>query len=365
MSLRIAHVISTRGMGGAERFLATLVVSGHDRGLDQLVLNPFAVERSLELATLCHPVPYDSYPCDAMTELPALHRWLTSRLAEFRPDIIHVVLFHALLGSVVRKQPGARYLLTHVYGEGALSGVRGRVTRLVDRAAARRCDRVVAISQSVRRFLIAEYGRREAEVTCIPLGWTGNPRPRNARSRPPTVVCVAALRPEKGHDVLLQAFSRVRRTRPDAELVLIGDGVLRPRLEAQASASGDAAHIRFLGSVPDIWEHLADADVFAIASRSEAFGIAIAEAMAAGLPVVAPAVGAIAELVEPGVTGELFSPGDVEAMARHLARLLTSPDVRASMSRAALAAAERLRVENAVERYFDVYDELLASSHLG
>ncbi len=364
MRPRIAHVISTRGMGGAERFLALLAVSAHARGCEQIVLNPFAVERSRELATLCHPVPYDARSCERVSDLPALHRWLRSRLADFRPDIVHVVLLHALLASVFRKQPDARYLLTHVYGEGALSGVRGRVTRLVDRAAVRRCDHVVAISEAVRQFLVSGYGLPEDKVTRIPLGWRGDPRPPATEPRPPTIVCVAALRPEKGHDVLLRAFSQVRRMRPDARLVLIGDGVLRPRLEAQASASGDADHVVFLGSVPDIWDHLARADVFTIASRSEAFGIAIAEAMAAGLPVVAPAVGATAELVEPGATGQLFPPGDANAMADHLVRLLASPDVRAKMGAAALAAAEPLRVENAVERYFEVYDGLLGRQPL-
>ena len=67
-------------------------------------------------------------------------------------------------------------------------------------------------------------------------------------------------------------------------------------------------NVEFVGAVPEVWPYLAGADVFALASKSEAFGIAIVEAMAAGLPVVAPAVGGIPELVIPGVNGELFPP---------------------------------------------------------
>jgi glycosyltransferase involved in cell wall biosynthesis len=361
---RIAHVISTRGMGGAERFLATLVVEGHARGCQQVVLNPFATEPSQAMAALCDPVPYEGRPCDSLLALPGLHRWLRTRLEQFRPDIVHVVLFHALVATSVRKHPGAKHLLTNVYGEGVLTAPHAGVMRIVDRAATRRFDRVVAISESVRRFVVAEYGLAESKVTCIPLGWRGDPRPRSGEPRPPTVVCVAALRPEKGHDVLLAAFARVRQAVPEARLVLVGEGVMRGPLEAQAAASGDAGHIEFLGSVADIWEHLARADVFAIASRAEAFGIAIAEAMAAGLPVVAPDVGAIAELVRPGVTGELFPAGDADALAGHLVRLLTSAETREAMSAAALAAALPLRVENAVDRYFDVYDELLGRQRL-
>ena len=365
LSHRIAHVISTRGMGGAERFLATLAVEGHARGCHQVVLNPFATEPSEAMAALCDPVPYEGRRCDSIAALPGLHRWLRGRLEQFKPDIVHVVLFHALVATSVRRHQGAKHLLTNVYGEGVLTAPHAGVMRVVDRAATRRFDRVVAISESVRRFIVAQYGLAESKVTCIPLGWRGEPRPRNGEPRPPTVVCVAALRPEKGHDVLLSAFARVRRTVPDARLVLVGQGVMREPLQAQAAASGDAGNVDFLGSVADIWEQLARAEVFAIASRTEAFGIAIAEAMAAGLPVVAPDVGAIAELVRPGVTGELFPAGDADALADHLVRLLTSAETRDAMSAAALAAAQPLRIEHAIDRYFDVYDELLGRQRLG
>ncbi len=349
-------------MGGAERFLATLARAGAERGFEQVVLNPFATDRSYEMAELCSPVSYEAKRCDRVVDVPALHGWLQGRLREFQPDIVHAVLFHALLATAVRKHRGAGYLLTHVYGEGLLSAPRGRILAAVDRTAGRRFDRIVAISESVRRFLVSEYGFGEEKVVRIPLGWRGDPKPPNDDPRPPTVICVGALRPEKGHDVLLRAFSRARKAVPEARLVLVGDGVLRGALRTQASAGGDEAHVDFVGSVPDIWDHLARADVFAIASRSEAFGIAIAEAMAAGLPVVAPAVGAVAELVQPGVTGELFPPGDASAMGDRLVALLASPETRARMSTAALAAAEPLRVERAVDRYFDLYEELLAAT---
>ena len=352
-------------MGGAERFLATLVGAGEQRGLEQVVLNPFAVEASGDMAALCAPVRYEAKACDRVTEFPALYRWLWTRLRDFRPDIVHVVLLQAQVVVAMKKRSGTSFLLTNVGGDWVRTAPHGRLIAAAERWAGRRFDRVVAISEAVRRFLVTDYGFPESKVTCIPLGWRGDPKPPNEAPRPPTVVCVAALRPEKGHEVLLRAFSRVRRAVPDARLVLIGDGALRTALQAQAAANGDEDNVDFLGAVPDIWDHLARADLFAIASRSEAFGIAIAEAMAAGLPVVAPSVGAIAELVTPGVTGELFPAGDAEALAGHLVRLLTSPDVRVRMSAAAVAAAQPLRVERAVERYFDVYEELLERNRIG
>jgi glycosyltransferase involved in cell wall biosynthesis len=144
---------------------------------------------------------------------------------------------------------------------------------------------------------------------------------------------------------------------PDARLVIVGDGDRRRALEADTVARGLEASVEFAGAVPDVWPRLARADVFAIASRSEAFGIGIAEAMAAGLPVVAPDVGGVPEIVRPGVTGELFPPGDHVALARHLVRLLRDRDARARMAAAGTAIAEDLRMENVVERYFDLFED--------
>lgn len=359
MGPRIAHVISTRGMGGAERFLAGLVAHGEAHGWTQVVLNPFATEAADDLAALCRPVAVEGRRCDRLRDLPSTRRWLGRQLRGFEPDVVHIVLFQALVVmGTVPKAPGTRRVVTNVFGDWVRTAPRGRWIRLADRWAGRRADHVAAISESVRDFLVSDYGYPPAKVTCIPLGWEGTPQPRRTGARPPTVVCVGGLRPEKGYDVLLSALSLVREDVPAVRLVVVGEGALRPSLEAQVAADGLGDTVEFLGSVPDIWPHLADADVFAIASRSEAFGIAIAEAMAAGLPVVAPDVGAVRELVRPGETGQTFPAGDPAALAAELVRLLRSPDLCARMGAAARETAEALRMDRAVERYFALFHDL-------
>jgi glycosyltransferase involved in cell wall biosynthesis len=119
----------------------------------------------------------------------------------------------------------------------------------------------------------------------------------------------------------------------------------------------DGVHIA--GRVKDIWPYLADADVYALASPSEALGIAVMEAMAAGLPVVASNVGGIPELVTRGVTGELFDPPDHRALARELISLLGSPERRRAMSAEALEAAAEMRMETSIAAYCQLYDRLL------
>jgi L-malate glycosyltransferase len=359
---RVAYVTSTRGIAGAEEMLVALVAGGQARGWEQTVLNPFGNAGSTPLAERCAPIPFETRECSNPLGLLRLRSWLAQRLADLQPDIVHVSLFQATVLTASLPRGGERRLLTHVYGDGLGQLALPRIRRRLDRWACARYDHISAISDAVADFLARSHpGRPPHPVERIRLGWSGDPHPRqSADGRPPTVVCVAALRPEKGHDTLLAAFAAVLEVIPEARLVLVGDGPERPAIEATIAAAGMRASVVLRGRVEEIWPHLADADVFALASPAEALGIAIMEAMAAGLPVVATDVGGIPELVTPGVTGELFGVRDHPELARRLIELLQSPERRAAMSAAALAKAATMRMERSVEQYFRLYDRLLA-----
>lgn len=350
---------SSRGVGGAEELIAALVAGGAGRGWEQVVLNPFADQASVALAERCAPADYEAEGCASVLGLPRVRSWLATRLAALEPDIVHVMLFHATVLTASLPRRGERRLVTHVYGEyfAQLPHPRGRVG--LDRWACRRFDHVSAISDAVHDFLARRYGYPPPPLGRIRLGWSGRPQPRSTAPRAPTIVCVAGLRREKGHDTLLAAFAIVRERIPEARLVLVGDGPHRAQVEALVRAARLADSVHLAGRAAEIWPHLAGADVFALASPSEALGIAIMEAMAAGLPVVATDVGGIPELVEPGVTGELFPVRDHRELARKLVALLESPERLRAMSAAALVAAETMRMERAVEEYFRLYDRLL------
>ena len=337
-----------------------LLEAGDDRGWDQLVLNPFAPDVPSAFAQLSDTSRYRRHPCDGPLGLMALRRWLHRELSTFEPSITHAMLFHATVAvaTLPRRCSGHR-LLTHVYGEGLPNKGPANVQGRMDCIAGRRFERIVAISHSVQEHLQRECRHPADKVTIIPPGWEGAPIRSVTEPRPPTIICVAGLRPEKGHAFLLTAFGHVLGQIPDAQLVFVGDGETRPYLEAQVEAEHLQGHVQFAGVVPEIWPYLARADLFALASASEAFGMAIVEAMAAGLPVVAPRVGGIPELVAPGKSGELYAPGDAAGFAEHMVDLLRSPETRARMAVEARRAADPLRMQNTLPLYFDIYDQLL------
>jgi glycosyltransferase involved in cell wall biosynthesis len=148
---------------------------------------------------------------------------------------------------------------------------------------------------------------------------------------------VANLRAEKGHDVLIEAAVPILRRFPDAVFDLIGDGSERASLIARAHARGVASAFLFTGHCEDVPARLAQADLFVLPSRSEAFPNAVLEAMAAGLPVVASAVGGIREVIEDEVTGLLTPAGDAPAVADRLSRLMGDAALAAGLARRARA----------------------------
>lgn len=360
---RIAHVISSPvGVGGAERVLAALVAGGAARGWEQVVLNPFAgVDRNEELAALCSSADYRDHRCDRLKALAGTRRWLNDQLNELAPSLVHSHLFYALVAvSSLRRRGGniAPSIVSHHHGD--LLRQSGRpVLAALDRRAGRRFDRVVAVSASSRRFLVQTCGYAPARVEYIRNGWSGAPLERQRAARAPTVICVANMRAPKRHDVLLAAFHQVVARLPGAQLVLVGDGDLRPQVEADICRRGLQESVLLTGSVKDVWPLLSDADVFAVASDYETFGISLVEAMAAGLPIVATAVGGLAELVQEGVTGNLVAAGDASAMADRLCTLLRSPDAAVAAGSAGAVAAQAYTAERMVDTYFALYDRLL------
>lgn len=143
------------------------------------------------------------------------------------------------------------------------------------------------------------------------------------------VSCVAAFRPEKGHHVLLKAFSRVAAKLPEAYLILAGDGPARPDAERRMCNLGLRDRVRFLGATDDVGSLLAATDVTVLASTAvETFSMAMLESMAMKVPLVATDMGGTREAVRHGETGLLVPPNDVVALSEGMIRLLSDDALR-------------------------------------
>lgn len=173
------------------------------------------------------------------------------------------------------------------------------------------------------------------------------------------VVTIARFHPVKDHAMLLRALARVAAVRPDADLLLAGDGPLRPDLERLTRELGIEGRVHFLGVRSDVPELLGASDVFALTSVSEAASLTLMEAMAAGVPVVVTAVGGNPEIVCQGVEGLLVPRGDAQAAAAALLQLLDNPAAAARMGAAGKARAhERYRLERTIDAYLRLYQRL-------
>ena len=145
---------------------------------------------------------------------------------------------------------------------------------------------------------------------------------------------VGRLNPVKDQATLLRAFARVHAQSADTALVLVGDGALRAGLEAQSAALGLGEAVRFLGDRSDVRQLLQGFDAFVLSSLSEGYSMALLEACASGLPIVATDVGGNREIVAEGRNGLMVAPADEAALAEAMAALLNEPARAARMGQA-------------------------------
>jgi glycosyltransferase involved in cell wall biosynthesis len=195
------------------------------------------------------------------------------------------------------------------------------------------------------KFVIVRAG-----IERPPLPPRDGPGPEaNGSAQRPLVLCVARLSPEKGHAGLLQAFARLVAGGVDARLELLGDGPERRRIEEQIRVLGLGERVVLRGQVSEdqVLEALTRATVLVLASFMEGLPVTLMEALALGVPVVAPCVAGIPELVEHGVSGLTFPPGDWDRLAQVLRDLLADPALQQRLAR---EGRRRVESEYFVER---------------
>jgi glycosyltransferase involved in cell wall biosynthesis len=213
---------------------------------------------------------------------------------------------------------------------------------------------VVANSQAAAERLRLE-GVPHRKIAVIPNGLDAVTFAKTNRPGSRTVVVVANLRPEKRHDVLLEAAPAVLRQFPDARFHIVGDGPERQRLENLATVLGVANACVFFGHESNVAQRLGEAGIFVLPSQSEGFPNAVLEAMAAGLPVVASDISAMRELIDGGTTGLLVPAGDPRALGDALCRLMRDGSFAARMGEAGRAMVQRYSFDRMVASFESLY----------
>lgn len=271
-------------------------------------------------------------------------------------------------GYVLLRVAGVRHIVVHDHTSGERTrprGVKHLLKRISRRAPGMVADRVLAVSDFVRRRAI-EVGmvphRRvhtvwnSVDLSAFAESDRGAVRDRIGLPRDrPLVACASRAAPEKGIDVLLRAFDKVAgrasglTLRP--VLVYAGDGPAMDEIRSLRMSLAARDDIVLTGYRDDASEILAAADLCVVPSRwAEAFGMAALEPMSRGVPVIASEVGGLPEVVVHDETGRLVPPGDPDALARAIDGLLEDPDERSRLGREGRARArERFAMDGQVD----------------
>jgi glycosyltransferase involved in cell wall biosynthesis len=214
--------------------------------------------------------------------------------------------------------------------------------------------RVIVTSPGTKRDLDA-YRVEGARIGVVCPGTDPSPLARGSAGPPLMLLCVASLTPRKGHLVLLEALARLAGL--DWRLVCVGSAERDPDCAQEIRSAIDhlglRARVELIGERAEatLGPYYDQADLFVLASYHEGYGMALAEALARGLPVVSTTAGAIPETV-PESAGLLVAPGDAPALAGALRRVMTEPELRAGLVAGARAARERLPGWEAAARAF-------------
>lgn len=347
-------LLSAPVYGAVERYVAELVVGLRRDGREAHLFHP-DVEVLEPLADLAGgSIQVEAYPpgLESGSAVAAV-RWLSRRLREVQPHLVHVTdsWTMGMLAAWAARVP--RVIVTHHTPE--LPRKDNLVGRALWRLAWRSRPEVIYTSESDRRT-----DGRGLRSHVVPLGIHLE---RFASAEPALtgderlVGNVARLSPQKGQSVLLDAAPLVLRRHPDVRFVLVGDGELRQELERQASRLGIADRVLFTGARTDVPELLASFSVFALPSLYEGLCYAVIEAQAAGVPVVATGVGGVRETVVPGETGVRCEVGDPVSLADGIVRVLDDPaEARRLAEEARRRVRERFSVERMVADTIAVYD---------
>jgi glycosyltransferase involved in cell wall biosynthesis len=371
---RVLLAIKTLGPGGAERLLVDLVAAGNRRSFEYEVAYVLAAQDALVAELRAGGTPVHSLGATHNLDL----RWLSSfrRLlvaGEF--DIVHFHLpYTAALGRlVVATLPRARRPVT-MYTEHSMWNKVAVLVKALNRSTVRRDRALVAVSQAAYDALppaLRSHARVVVHGVDLARSRAAADRRDATRAKvraelgvPPEevlVVTVANLRSEKGYDVLLDAAWRLAQRGVPVRFAAAGRGSQAEELAERHRQLGLGDRFTFLGHRNDALDLEVAADVFVLPSHQEGLPVALMEAASVGTAIVATAVGGVPQVVTDGVNGLVVPPGDPQALAAALERVISDPALRERLRRRAMADSSRYDIARAATEIEDIYTKVLAT----
>jgi glycosyltransferase involved in cell wall biosynthesis len=361
--MRVVHVIETPGPGGAEKVLVD-VATGLPSSYESFGLMLCESWTGRELTT--RGVPVSVMPLQKAFDTSWPVRF-AKYLREHRIGLVHS---HEFTGNCYAAA-GARLAgvpivcTTHGKNYWPYRFYRRQAYRWVCNNA----HAFVAVSTDLAQFAAATLGVKSNRVRIVRNGIDTRAFEPDTILREQTrdrlmlqpsellILSVGELTEVKGHEYLLRAFARMKGQSSNLTLAIAGDGPLRAHLESLASESGIAARVKFLGHRRDIKALLNAADVFVMPSLSEGLPLAILEAMAIGLPIIATAVGGVPEVIKSGETGWLVQPQQPEALASTLCNVLQNESERRRIGNSAQVLCRRdYALDATIRDYVRLYE---------
>lgn len=364
--LRLLFVVGNFVAGGAERHLLELW-RRMDRRRFEIEICCFRAEGQFldEVRALGWPIHDLGLGPRILSGsgLRGLARLIT-HARRFHPHVVHGYLFGPNLFAVIAgRLTGVPVVAVAKRNVDAFETGRQRA---LQRVTHRWATHVTAVSEAVANSVSA-LGVPRARITVIPNGvdaarFDSVVEPRDP-VRDPVVGSVGCLAPRKDYGTLMEALALLMHRGRTFQAVLVGDGPDRAALEARREALGLRDRVTFLGERADVERLLLGFDVFVLSSREEGIPNALLEAMAAGRPAVATAVGGTPEVMEAGVTGWLVPPEAPAALADALDEALTQPaEARRRGEAARRAVQASMGIETMARRHEAFYERAVAEA---
>lgn len=347
--MRIVHLLYSFGTGGMEKGIVTLVQNTHEQIEHIILCLSTSGESEKKLPAGTQVISLRKPKGNSLAFIFNLAR----RIRTLSPDVVHTRNWSGLDGVIAARIAGIRSIVHGEHGWGMDDPLgQSRKRKIIRKALSMFIREFICVSKQMESWLIHDIGISKP-VTQIYNGIDHSLyRPGDTRRKDiKTIGVIGRLDPIKDHPTLFKAFDRIVRNMPNVELLVVGDGPERQKLEAMAGPN-----IRFLGNRQDVSELLQQMDLFVLPSFNEGISNTILEAMAVGLPVIATRVGGNPELVVDGITGNLFEPGHWERLADLMEKYLKNSALRQTTGEAGRqSVVHRFSTEKMVDQYVSVW----------